>query len=145
MFSKTCEHGIKASIYIANQSKLGFRVKVQDVAKETNSPVAFTAKILQTLVKHALIISHKGPQGGFNVDVDKLESITLLDLVFAIDGDSIYNGCGLGLHVCNESNPCPVHFKFKVVRDELKTMLLNTTLAELAQTFAEGKSILKYA
>ena len=45
MFSKACEYGIRATIYIAMQSKEGNRVSLKDIADQTNSPVAFTAKI----------------------------------------------------------------------------------------------------
>jgi DNA-binding IscR family transcriptional regulator len=52
--------------------------------------------------------------------------------VKAIDGDSIYRGCGLGLEQCNENHPCPVHDKFKIVRNDLKHLLEQTTLEKLA-------------
>jgi DNA-binding IscR family transcriptional regulator len=67
----------------------------------------------------------------------------LAHIVNAIDGDKIYNGCGLGLHTCDENHPCPVHDQFKVVRTELKQMLENTSLEELAQDIKSGVSFLK--
>jgi len=36
-----------------------------DIAEEIDSPTAFTAKILQQLVKNKVIHSIKGPHGGF--------------------------------------------------------------------------------
>ena len=50
----------------------------------------------------------------------------------AIDGDAFFNGCGLGLAQCNENHPCPVHDKFKSIRDMLSQMLYSTNLEELA-------------
>ena len=60
MFSKACEYGIKASIFIALCSYKGVRVSLKSIAKEINSPEAFTAKILQDLVRHDVINSVKG-------------------------------------------------------------------------------------
>lgn len=143
MFSKACEYGIKASIFIAINSFDGKRVSPKEIAEEINSPQAFTAKILQALVRHKIIYSIKGAHGGFELDKNTIQQIKLSQIVKAIDGDRIYNGCGLGLEICDENHPCPVHDKFKIVRDELKHMLENTSLEELALNIKSGESFLK--
>ncbi|MFG6685026.1 RrF2 family transcriptional regulator [Mariniflexile sp. HNIBRBA6329] len=143
MFSKACEYGIKACIFIAINSYEGKRVSPKEIAEEINSPQAFTAKILQALVRHNVIESVKGAYGGFEVSKNEIKHIKLAQIVKAIDGDSIYNGCGLGLEKCDENHPCPVHDKFKGVRDELKYMLENTSLEELALNIKSGASFLK--
>ncbi|OYX28059.1 MAG: transcriptional regulator [Flavobacteriales bacterium 32-35-8] len=143
MFSKACEYGIKASIFIAINSFEDKRVSPKEIAKEINSPEAFTAKILQALVRHKVINSVKGAYGGFEVNKNELKHIKLSQIVKAIDGDNIYNGCGLGLEKCDENHPCPVHEKFKEVRNELKHMLENTSLEELALDIKSGVSFLK--
>jgi Rrf2 family protein len=143
MFSKACEYGIKATIHIGHQSKKGERVSLKAVAKAIDSPVAFTAKILQALAKDGIIISTKGPTGGYELLDEKNTKITLLQIVNAIDGDKIYNGCGLGLQQCNAAKPCPLHHQFVVVRDELKNMLEKTTIENLRDQLHEGVSFLK--
>ena len=142
MFSKACEYGIKAIIYIATQSMQDKRVKIGDIAENVGSPEAFTAKILGALVKHDIVQSLTGPYGGFQIDKGKIESIKLSEIVFAIDGDSIYNGCGLGLSECNEIHPCPVHDKFVKIRADLKKFLHTTTIHELAAGLKSGKTLL---
>ncbi len=137
MFSKACEYGIKAMIYIAQKSKNGERLSLKQIARETNSPEAFTAKVLQLLSKQNLLTSLKGPTGGFTLN-NSADKINLASIVSAIDGDSIYKGCGLGLDECSEIKPCPLHHKFKVVRDELRDMLENTSLADTANDLDLG-------
>lgn len=143
MFSKACEYGIKASIFIASNSYEAKRVSLKAIAKEINSPEAFTAKILQDLVRHKVINSVKGAYGGFEIDKENIQHIKLYHIVNAIDGDTIYSGCGLGLQKCDENHPCPVHDRFKSIRDELKYMLENTNLEELALDVKSGVSFLK--
>lgn len=143
MFSKACEYGIKAAIFIAINSYEGKRVSPKEIAEEINSPQAFTAKILQELVRNNIIYSIKGAYGGFELDKNTISSIKLSQIVKAIDGDKIYNGCGLGLEICDENHPCPVHDKFKTIRDELKYMLENTSLEELALSIKAGESFFK--
>ena len=143
MFSKACEYGIKAAIFIAVNSSENKRVSPKEISEEIDSPQAFTAKILQALVKNHVIKSVRGAYGGFEIDKDKIATTKLSQIVYAIDGDNIYKGCGLGLHTCNENHPCPVHDKFKVVREELRDMLENTSLEQLALDIKAGVSFLK--
>lgn len=143
MFSKSCEYGIRASIFIASESIRGHRVGLKEIAKQINSPEAFTAKIMQILSRNAIVHSTKGVGGGFEIPKELLHSIKLLQIVNAIDGDTIYKGCGLGLHECSEVHPCPAHNKFKVIREELLLMLENTTLQELASGIKSGITFLK--
>lgn len=143
MFSKACEYGIKASIYIALNSYDGKRVSLKEIAREIDSPEAFTAKILQDLARHNLINSVKGAYGGFEIDKNNIQSIKLSQIVDAIDGTKIYEGCGLGLHVCDEHHPCPVHDQFKIIRKELKDMLESTNLEQLLLDIKAGSSFLK--
>lgn len=143
MFSKACEYAIRSTVFIAVSSLKGMRVGAKEIAKEIDAPEAFIAKILQKLVKSGLIESLKGAGGGFEIPIQQLTHIKLCEVVDVIDGDSIYKGCGLGLAQCSETHPCPVHFKFKAIRNELKQMLETTTLKELANGTKSGDTFLK--
>lgn len=144
MFSKSCEYAIKATIFIATQCCKEHKVGQKEIAKEIDSPIAFTAKILQVLVKNEIIKSSKGVGGGFYILKESLNKITLLNIVSAIDGDSVFLKCGLGLSNCSEDHPCPVHEKFKFVKKDLIFMLENTTLQELTLGIKRGETFLKY-
>lgn len=143
MFSKACEYGIRASIFIAEQSLLDKKVSLKDIAKAIDSPEAYTSKILQQLSRNFIINSDKGPTGGFSMSQQELEVVKLSTVVTAIDGDAIYKGCGLGLKHCNENMPCPVHNQFKVVREELRKMLETTLVKSLTMDLKDGLTFLK--
>ena len=143
MFSKACEYGIRAAIYVAEQSQEGRRVNLKDIAKEIGSPEAFTAKILQQLAKSDIVSSVKGPTGGFEIDRKRMARIKLSHIVTAIDGNTVYTGCGLGLKECSAKQPCPVHDKFKKIRNDLKQMLESTNLQELSMGMKDGLTFLR--
>lgn len=143
MFSKACEYAIRSAVYIAMQSLAGRRVSVTEIAEEIDSPIAFTAKILQQLSRNNIIQSAKGPTGGFEINRKEMDSIKLNMIVQAIDGDKIYVGCGLGLKECNAEKPCPLHDKFVDIRTELSKMLKNTSLYDLATGLEVGLTYLK--
>ena len=144
MFSKSCEYAIRATIFIATHCCKDGKVGLKEIANEIDSPAAFTAKILQMLVKNNIIKSSKGVGGGFMILKDDLKSISLSDIVMAIDGDSVFLRCGLGLSNCSEEQPCPVHEKFKFVKKDLIYMLEHTTLEELSLGIKKGQTFLKY-
>jgi Rrf2 family iron-sulfur cluster assembly transcriptional regulator len=143
MFSKACEYAIRATVYIAKKSKEGTNVGLKDIAKNIDSPEAFTAKILQNLVKNRLISSIKGPNGGFRLSKEQQEEVYLIDIVRAVDGPQSYDGCGLGLSQCSEEKPCPIHFQFKAIRTKLKHMLENTNMVALMDKLEKGETFLK--
>lgn len=143
MFSKACEYGIRASIYIAGQSHKDQRTSLKDIARQIGSPEAFTAKILQQLSKNNIISSIKGPKGGFEIEKKQIGKIKLSQIVLAIDGDALYKGCGLGLKECSEKVPCPVHHQFKQIRQSIIHMLEHTNLSELAMGLKDGSTFLK--
>ena len=142
MFSKACEHGIKAVIYIATRSLEGKRVKIDDVAENTGTPEAYTGKVLGLLTRHNIVQSLTGPYGGFEMDVNKIKQIKVIDIVRAIDGDSVYSDCALGLSSCDEADPCPMHDKFSGWRGGFKKMLETTTVAALATKLQSGQTTL---
>jgi Rrf2 family transcriptional regulator, iron-sulfur cluster assembly transcription factor len=143
MFSKACEYGIKSLLYIATQSIEGKRVKIDEIAQHTDSPLAFTAKVMSQLAKHELLSSQTGRYGGFFMEIEAMKAIRLSQVVEAIEGETFYNGCILGLRDCSHKTPCPLHEQALRVRAETKKMLESTSLYDLAKSLKEGKSTLK--
>ena len=137
MFSKTCEYGIRSVVFIAANSRNGERCSISDIATAIDSPEAFTAKICQKLARFNLILSKKGPNGGFYIEKDS--QLKLIDVVVALDGDGIFKGCALGLNQCNAKNPCPLHDQFTAMRTDLKKMCENTLITNLGDSLSDGK------
>jgi len=138
MFSKACEYGIRAVIYVVASDK---RVGIKEICNAIGAPEHFTAKILQELSKRRIISSIKGPNGGFCIDSER--DIKLMDIVLAIDGDKIFTGCGLGIEVCSDLKPCPIHYEFKQIRDSLKSMLASTSVNDITENLEKGLVFLR--
>ncbi len=141
MFSKACEYGIRAVLFIAKESQNGKRTNIEKISTAVDSPIPFTAKICQQLARAGVILSKKGPNGGFYLNRDS--NIRLIDIVSAIDGNAIFEGCCLGLAECSSLHPCPVHSQYEEVREGLKRMCENTTVVGLAFEINNGETFLK--
>ena len=144
MFSKTCQYGIRAAIFIAFQSYQGNRIGLKEIAEKIDSPEAFTAKILQILSRDNIINSIRGVGGGFEIPKENMKGIKLAQIVSSLDGDRILTGCALGLSNCSEVHPCPMHDKFISIRNDLVFTLENTNLEELALGIKSGETFLRY-
>lgn len=142
VFSKTCEYAIRAVIFIAQKSENGAKIGIRDIAAGIDSPVHFIAKILQDLSKRGLVQSTKGPNGGFYIDKNAQKG-TLADVVKAIDGDNVFIGCGLGLKICSEIKPCPLHHEFKIIRSEIQKILSSATIGDFNESLNLGLSYIK--
>jgi len=143
MFSKACEYAFRATAVIASASASGERLSLKAIAERTDAPRAFTAKILQELAKADIILSFKGPNGGFDLAPLQARKVKLSSIVEAIDGDAIFKGCAMGLRACNAKKPCPLHDQFAKIRDDLYRTLENTTIHDLSQGLMDGTTYLK--
>ncbi len=141
MFSKACEYGIKASVYIASESNGDRKIGIAEICKHIEAPLHFTAKILQILSRRNIISSQKGLNGGFFLDNNQ-KNRPVKDIVEAIDGDQLFTGCGLGLKQCSETKPCPIHNQFKEIREKLNAMMAGTDLETLANQLKNGEAVL---
>ena len=64
IFSKKCEYGLQAVLYLASRD-VNLVVPVDEITAKLNIPKEFVSKILQKLTESGLIYSRKGKAGGF--------------------------------------------------------------------------------
>ena len=84
-----------------------------------------------------------GSSSGFGTGNNGIREVRLADIVSVVDGNRVYEGCGLGLKKCNEHKPCPVHWEFVEVRDRLKALLETTSIHDMTLGVGSGISYLK--
>ncbi len=143
MFSKTCEYGIRASIYICATGSQDYKIGIAEISENIEAPSHFTAKILQTLVHTDILSSQKGVNGGFFMTKPQ-KNRQLIEVVRAIDGDKLFSGCGLGLKYCSDDEPCPLHDKYKIIRSNLEKMMERTTIDEMAKILKKGRKFIRH-
>ncbi len=131
IFSKKCEYGIQAVLFLATRGKDEV-VPVEEISQELKIPREFVSKILQTLTNSGIIESKKGKGGGFSL-AKSAAKIKLIDIVKSIDGLDVFNSCVLGFPECDSKKPCPVHNDWGKLRDEAYEMLSKQTLEELKE------------
>jgi Rrf2 family protein len=138
MLSKTAEYALRAIVYIALSDAQGLKAGIKEIAKELDLPAHFMGKILQDLVRKGIIASMKGPGGGFFLHRPASE-ITLLEVVNTIDGLEAFRKCGMGMKMCSDIHPCPLHNEIKAYRDQLLKVFSSKTIQDLVDGINSGK------
>jgi len=141
MLSNQSKYAIRAVLYLAIYSSNSNRFSSKKVAEIINVPGPFLAKIFQKLSKVKLIISVKGPKGGFYL-TKKEKGNNLLDSIECIDGLESFQTCYVGLPKCSDENPCAIHYIAAPCRDILVKELSTRTIAEFADDTKTGKSFI---
>jgi Rrf2 family protein len=137
MFSKACEYGLRAAIYIAQKSTEENKMGIQEIAKAIDSPMHFTGKILQSLTRADVVSSIKGPNGGFYI-TPKQKQLPLIAVLKAFDEDLILTKCVLGLNECSETKPCPVHGQYKSIKQQLIKLFETKIINDLSTDLDKG-------
>jgi Rrf2 family iron-sulfur cluster assembly transcriptional regulator len=132
IFSKKCEYGLQAILYIAAQPA-GEVLPSDEIARKLSIPKEFVSKILQSLTESGIIDTKKGKAGGFFLAKEP-SKIRLIDIVAAIDGLSIFNNCVLGFPNCSPDNPCPLHSEWGELRTRAYNMLTDETIDKFKET-----------
>ena len=130
LFSRECEYALQAVMYLARKSD-GDMTSIRELTQSLRIPYHFLAKILQRLKQKGLLVSTKGPSGGFALRTSDRE-VTLFDIVDAIDGASFTRSCVLGFPRCSGKHPCAVHHEWSEIRDTLHHLLSGKSVAHMS-------------
>jgi Rrf2 family transcriptional regulator, iron-sulfur cluster assembly transcription factor len=147
MLSNTCKYALRALIYLSKYSKDDGRIGIKKISEDLKISSPFLGKILQNLVKQKLLVSTKGPNGGFSLG-KKPEDISLMDIVVNVDGEEYFTNCLIGLHPCNNDHDpnkpyCPVHFKYEELREQTSVFYKKTSLKDVSEDIEKFEDLVR--
>jgi len=127
MLSQTVEYALRAMVHLAGLDP-GVAVNSESIASHSKVPQGYLSKVLRDLVVAELVVSRRGPNGGFTI-ARPPEKVTMLDVVNAVDPIQRIRQCPLG-------NPahlklCPLHHRIDEAADFIERKFGATTLAEI--------------
>ena len=142
MLSNTSRYALRAVIYLASKGSDGERIGIKKIAEDLDIPSPFLGKILQTLAKKKLLLSTKGPNGGFAFPGDAT-TVTLYDIIAVIDGEELFTRCLLSDKNCSEEKEvCAMHNEYHNIRKEIVEMFKGKTILELAKANKKLENII---
>lgn len=143
MFSKATEYALRATIFLAQKSSEEHKLGIDEIAAAIESPKSFTAKILQLLTKDNRVVSSvRGPNGGFYLSA-KAKKLPVRSILLAMGEEDILEKCVMGLKLCSEVKPCPMHAQYKLIKIQLLNLFTQKTIQQLAAEIKEGIVFIK--
>ena len=129
MLSKTSQYALRAILYLAGQPAER-SVRATDVAEDLGVPANYLSKILHALTRTGLLVSERGPGGGFRL-ARVPEKITVADAIEPFETLGERRQCLLGRPECRDVDACAVHTRWKEVSEGMLDFFHETTVAEL--------------
>jgi len=146
MLSNTCKYALRALIYLGKNAKEKEKIGIKKIAGDLNIPMPFLGKILQNLVRKKILISIKGPNGGFALGKNP-KDISLYDIVTIIEGENYFLHCLLSLETCQvhqeKGHPCAIHNRFEEIREPLVHFYKETTIELVLSDLKAYQEIIK--
>lgn len=140
--TKKADYGLMALKYLAEQTAAARDsgdhtpeglppASAKEIADAYHIPPQLLAKILQTLARAELLISHAGTNGGYSLARPAAE-VSAFEVIRAIDGPLFITSC-ITIHgTCDLDSHCTIKEPLRKVSDSIKDLLSAIHIADLA-------------
>ena len=140
--TKKADYGLMAIKYLAEQpgadaqspaAQSAGAQSAKDIAQAYHIPPPLLAKILQTLARAGLLVSHAGTNGGYAL-ARPAATISAFEVIRAIDGPLFITSC-ITIHgSCDLAGHCTIKEPLRKVNDSIKELLSNIFISDLIET-----------
>ena len=128
--TKRGDYAVRAILALA-RTRDGRLLSVRRIAEEMAIPVRFLPQVMADLAAAGLVEATTGRAGGYRL-ARPPDTISLLDVVEAVEGDSRRRTCVLRGGPCGLDGHCDVHDVFFAGQEALRGTFARSTLADLA-------------
>ena len=116
----------------------GRRWQAAQLAEQVGTSAAYLAHIVGPLTRAGWVNSAPGPTGGHQLVAD-LSSISLLDLIEAVEGPTDDGRCVMASQACPAPEPCAIHDTWIRARGALAAELASTSLRSITDNQSTQK------
>ena len=129
-FSKKADYALMAMKHLA-LSRVAPSASAREIAEQYDIPIELMAKVLQRLVRTGLLVSTQGTRGGYALSRSS-ESISVADVIQAIDGPMTVTACSTENNDCDQYGKCSIRDPLWQIRERIVAALDTVTIAEMA-------------
>ena len=127
-FQKTTEHAIRVMVFLAKHAEERFSTRA--LHETLDIPYKYLGRLMSKLADAKLVDVEQGSLGGYQI-TKSLDTIFLYQITELVEGLEDYERCILGFQECSDDHPCSLHSRWIDHRDNIKSMLYETSLADL--------------
>ncbi len=136
--TRAADYAIRVMIHLAGLAP-GTRASRGELAAASECPEQFLSKVLQSLTRAGLVISHRGNTGGFELSPAH-RAATVLEIVEAVEGPIRLNICLGTDEECNRQPWCAAYHVWSDAQEALAGVLRRATIEDLARVEAEHRA-----
>src|SRR5215471_740807 len=142
--SKKADYALMAMKHLAQKRDVS-STSAREIAEQYDIPIELMAKVLQRLVRMGLLASTQGTRGGYTLG-RPASSITVVDVIEAIDGPLTVTACSTEKHDCDQFSKCSIRDPLWQIRERIAAALGTVTIEEIAtESFAAPVAVSKNA
>ena len=128
--SRQSDYAIRVMVELA--SSRSHASDVPTICRHQRMPEAYGAKVVQALARAGLVVTARGPRGGVRLSRPP-EAISLLEVVEAAEGPTVFTRCMLWPGECPPPGRCALHPVLDGLREAVAGYLGGISVAELAR------------
>ena len=126
--SKRADYGLIALKHLALHDRQAY--SAPQIARTYNIPSELMAKVLQKLVRKGLLMSHSGPNGGYEL-ARNADAISVIEVLEALEGPLLLTPCEAA-DDCEQLQLCSIKDPLRNIKQKMVSVLVDTTIHELA-------------
>ena len=130
--SKKADYALIAMKHLAINTGGMASTSAREIAAQYDIPIELMAKVLQRLVRSGLLASTQGTRGGYTLQRPS-SSISVADVIQAIDGPFTVTACSPDDHACEQFDKCSIRDPLWRLRERILEALGTVSVAELAK------------
>jgi len=134
--TRQADYAVRAMVYLAQLDPQG-KASTGRIAQEKSIPPSFLAKIISQLSVAGILHTSRGAKGGVSL-AKPAESISLLDVIEAIDGPILLNDCVSDMSSCKFDDSCPLKPVWCDAQKMLVDHLSKANFAQFVEVAAKG-------
>ncbi len=129
--TRAADYAVRVVTHLAGVPE-GTVVPKSILAKVSDAPESFLAKILQALTHAGLIEARRGAEGGFLL-LERGAQASLLDVVESIDGPIALNVCLNAELSCHRASGCAAHQVWRRAQEAMLAVLREAKIAQMVE------------
>lgn len=136
--TRAADYAVRVMIHLAGLPP-ETRASRAELAEAAECPEQFLSKVLQSLTRAGLVMSHRGNTGGFELS-HAHRNASVLEIVEAIEGPLRLNLCLTSDQACARQGWCPAHSVWVEAQIAMVAVLQRASIGELARQVAAIRS-----
>lgn len=129
--SKLTDYGIVIMALFASSPNQLFQAR--EISNQTHITLPTVSKLLKSLTKHKFLTSSRGTTGGYQIALSP-HTITIVDLIRALEGPIAITECNLGHDQCTSEALCTLRTPWLHINRVIISALDSVKLSDLVHS-----------